>query len=754
MFTRSLVKAFRGLIVITILGYCPSLSATCVETKATEIAKNQIEISFKNTGKWIRSGLKRLKSKGPKNYHDATVTFNSKLDRTERSCSYKARIRMVGDGLDHVNIDRNTSPQNFVSSMKIKLLDGNIFGATRFKLLLPRTRNSEKEIIGSEILKELGIIVPRTKMVSARIRGNDNSLSFIFQEAIEKELVENAGYTEGPLMEGNEFFLWGFGEKSFDHSVISYARLTNEKYAERSNPRFYLSALALTTLNRAYQDARRRRTNPLDFLGVGDFPILDGNLFNISLTVLNGHHGLFLNNRVFYYNPVIHKFHPIYYDGNFEFRRIKQTDYLNDSQFCALSSLMSEQDSLANLSRIENLLKSKLDVSSQEFIQFHYVLEKAGLKVLPHELEGLLSNSLDNVDFLRQFYVSMTASSDKRCLSWNRNVALSSKEFATRVSDLVSRYQLTKLNNQQIDINRFAYDDLTMSGIRTMFDPKTLVFSTLVGDEEFVKSHFSGFLLERDVREIKEIEGYSLYRIGGPGTIEVGEQEIIFSRMARSTQFLVESKESLKRNFGWSIVMRSEIDGTLKASENSAGRTTRNGLTGCLTFYETNFYYNDILLEDGIKCEDGINLLRSSGSIRNLIVTAADYDAVDIDFSKIFIQHLQVNSAGNDCFDISYSSVQVQDAAISNCGDKGFSIGETSVIDLSNGSIKYVYSGIAVKDGSQFNGSDISVERYSECLQTYNKKQEFFSFPIVVSIDHLNCEGVVKAVHIQSAGGL
>ena len=72
------------------------------------------------------------------------------------SCSYKGKIWQNGDWKDHIKLDNGGQLRR---SLNVKLEDGNILNATKFKLLIPETRNKLNEIMGILILKNLGFIV-------------------------------------------------------------------------------------------------------------------------------------------------------------------------------------------------------------------------------------------------------------------------------------------------------------------------------------------------------------------------------------------------------------------------------------------------------------------------------------------------------------------------------------------------------------------------------------------------------------------
>ena len=64
----------------------------------------------------------------------------------------------------------------------------NILSTTRFKLLIPSTRNSANEVLATQILKRLGFISPVTFAVKTEVNGISSPM--LFQEVSSKELVE------------------------------------------------------------------------------------------------------------------------------------------------------------------------------------------------------------------------------------------------------------------------------------------------------------------------------------------------------------------------------------------------------------------------------------------------------------------------------------------------------------------------------------------------------------------------------------
>ena len=85
------------------------------------------------------------------------------------------------------------------------MVNGNIKGITKFKLLRPNTRgNLEDEILITEVLRNLDFLAPRTTKVKTRV--NKVKTEMIFQGKSSKEMLEYNKRREGPILEADERF--------------------------------------------------------------------------------------------------------------------------------------------------------------------------------------------------------------------------------------------------------------------------------------------------------------------------------------------------------------------------------------------------------------------------------------------------------------------------------------------------------------------------------------------------------------------
>jgi hypothetical protein len=166
-------------------------------------------------------------------------------------------------------------------------------------------------------------------------------------------------------------------------------------------------------------------------------------------------------------------------------------------------------------------------------------------------------------------------------------------------------------------------------------------------------------------------------------------------------------------------------------------RMNNQGMTGCLNFYNVKFNNNKFDIQNG-RCEDSLNIVNSFGKISKINIISAFSDALDIDFSNIFIEDVSIHRAGNDCVDFSGGNYEVNEFNLKNCGDKGVSIGEQSNIKIHNILVENANIGVASKDSSKSLINKAIIKKVETCLSSYNKKQEFFGSNLIVK--NIDCK--------------
>ena len=145
-----------------------------------------------------KNSLKNKNNYKKKKILNAKILFDNK--------SYNAKIRIAGDWMDHVTTVN--------SSLKIKLLNGNIGNITDFKLVLlttqdpalPNKATGRSEILWSLLMEQLGFPTTHREIVNVNLNGY--KYKAIFQETPAKEFLERWGMKESPIIEFDEREMW------------------------------------------------------------------------------------------------------------------------------------------------------------------------------------------------------------------------------------------------------------------------------------------------------------------------------------------------------------------------------------------------------------------------------------------------------------------------------------------------------------------------------------------------------------------
>ena len=141
-------------------------------------------------------------------------------------------------------------------------------------------------------------------------------------------------------------------------------------------------------------------------------------------------------------------------------------------------------------------------------------------------------------------------------------------------------------------------------------------------------------------------------------------------------------------------------------------------------------------------CEDTYNFIRSTGTVKEVVIENSRSDAIDGDFSSINFKSIKINNTINDCLDFSYGSYFIENAILEKCGDKGLSAGENSKVEVKKINVLNSTIGVASKDYSITKANSVFIKNVKSCLELYNKKQEFSGASLF--IDKFFCEDFKK----------
>ena len=290
-----------------------------------------LEVEILNHRKWIEGLLKliiefnqpttKTSDKGHfdfiindayKKYYKSKVKIN--YNKSNITCEFDAKVKITGDGYWHLDWDVG---KPFVS-VQVKLVDGNINNIVNFKLLLPKSRASDNEIFITSLLRYLNFLAPRTFYTNAKINGVNKK--YIFQEDLNKELLESNSLVEGPIIEGDERFTIEKKFKGKNFYPFSISRISNHKYIKGDLPKMNKSLEAITLMNKIYIQSHLSYPNSIEKLNINpqienDLFSEDFNTYESLIYAMDADHGQSHDDRRFYYDPINNYFLPIYYDG-------------------------------------------------------------------------------------------------------------------------------------------------------------------------------------------------------------------------------------------------------------------------------------------------------------------------------------------------------------------------------------------------------------------------------------------------------
>jgi len=707
----------------------------------SNFGKFDLALTIHNERKWrkiaIKEELKKKKILEEEGRHyfylnreRVKASFVLNVDK-KLKCKVLAKIRIHGDLKDH----RRGSG---LPSINVNLTDGHIFGVVDFILFRPATRNYDNEIFTTTLLRELGFLAPRTSKVN--IGYNNLNSKFIFQEKIVKEFLENSLQRESAIFEGDERFL---AYDPYETINLSKHRLVNKSWARKGDSNQIISETALSILNEINQYHRVTKPNaiPMEIVDyytaakkVGMEHYFDKlPEFDSIMFAMEGEHNLGRDDRRFYYDPAVKKFYPIYYDGLTNLLTI-------DNRILNLPLANKEDiDRSYPQIRLGKITPSAVLGSRDAYKTFYKLkinnlytkLKRNGINLKKEKIEELIKIIKGRLLLLNNFEEDriFNVSSDTKSRSFMPTTFLSNKNLKRRLiyySDTFAEYlscdiygndcksillnTKEKIKSLAQELKDASNNNLIFVGKKRKKPANEGWFSHFTFQEKFSKNQIKKKTFSKNSNLITYGNvDFEINSLSKTVTINKNDQygRIVF------TGGTIDS---------WKIVFKNNY--SYNESDNFHKKVDENGYTGCLSFFDIKIV--NISIESfNSDCEDAVNFVRSSGSIRALLIRNSLYDGLDADFSSLKFELIDVKTAKNDCIDFSFGDYFLNQVIVESCGDKGVSIGETSKVKIENLSVSNSNIGLASKDFAEvmINKGFINTTKY--CVEAYNKKQEF-----------------------------
>jgi hypothetical protein len=640
-----------------------------------------LEITTVQVKKWKKNFIDVTQNSGniiPENNKKSSIVKVVVSNQNGEECEDHAKIRLNGDWSDHLDGE-------FSSSVQLELESSNIDGVTQFKLLRPVTRNGDNEILINWLNRKLGFLAPRTRYINVNWNGVETT--YIMQEAIRKEFIENSGYRESLLIEGDESGIWkevGSGGLWRDRLY----RIKNLNNFVKTDKLRKDGQLALSMVNSLAINGCRKIDGTETF---------HENLvaFDLLQAITLSNHALRTHNRNYYFDFFSRNIYPIAYDSNANLDidiSLKEwyknyfgwligvnngyaTTYIGHCSLKAIYELQSKISKIEEVAATAELLKVGLTIPPYRIAEIKNTLNKR------------LGNLVDKFDETARYQ-------SKNSLE---NLKLLGTEFELGFINSVGQGEIC---NPAVAVDRCAgHDeanelDLLSGAVVDTQHPLIFVESSVA------TSHSSLPWLGG------QLEVY------GDAKLQINEAKRFLNIDFGDYGYIIIRNSKLEN---WEVVGIS--------TKKQIQREQQGFVTGCLNLYESEVYNSNIEV-NGARCEDAINIVRSSVHESKITVKNASSDGIDFDFSKSKDLILNVKNAGNDCVDFSAGNYSIANLRAHNCGDKGISAGEGARLKV--GKVKIVGSvvGIAVKDSTLtlIDSADLNVDL---CAATYRKKQEF-----------------------------
>jgi hypothetical protein len=687
----------------------------------------KIDVNIIKKDKWNKNLIKAYLSKTNvgqvinekfKNRYKSDIIFHGK---DNIKCKLKAKLRINGDWKDHIDLSQ---PNNYKVSLDVKVTHGNINGIRNFKLFIPVTKKSDNQIIYLNILKHLGFISPRSFKTPVSINGQEINY-YNFVEKPSKELIEFHNLNEGPMLIVDERSIWDeVWKNQRNNNQLYLFKLKNRNWADKNLVTQKISFDALNILNSVYLNFHAYQLEYDPYIA-GKLYTLNYNLdeklnydfsevfkFDLISTAFDARYALIPNNRKFYFNSINNKFLPIGWDTmpNFDLKNYNYSTYLSPKYYNDVVSLINKID-------IDELLKD---------INFSNVnLEKKQLsKIIENSLINLKQNLFDTsdekVETIKKFY------------------------FPNKIKDFSGYFSNKNIWVPEHYNNKFIYSEFKNDKF-LIYKCENNIYENCkifkIKDKNIFNYIFDNNLIYINNREVYYKNNYDklkrnrlLSKYFTTGKIYTTNDVKIDHDNNKKTLNIYAPKNSY-------IILNKVKISDYKINLYSIDQIEKNNFfvnaKGCLNIYDSHISNLEINVFNS-HCEDALNIVNSTGDIKNINIINSFSDGVDFDFSKIKVKNLTVTNAKNDCVDFSYGEYFVEKLTVNNCQDKGISIGEKSIFNSIIVETNDTNISLASKDGSKTNIKNLNITKTNLCLAAYVKKKEFYGSSI--NIQNTNCE--------------
>ncbi len=674
---------------------------------------------------------------------------------------YKCKVRLKGDLADHWSSVKRMS-------LRIDVKGGFIHGMKEFSIQKPRTRQFPYDAVFHNTNKQLGRLSGNTsKFYSVKVNSESwgvmNAEPIIDEKYIEINEVKRLG-----IFRISNQKAWAHSRinGSYPHYFISDPTIN---ISMRGNDKVVLES---SILNEIYSHIFFSLSNKDG--SVFDRQIMVGNL--AYALVWGSLHTLSNANAWYVWNTYEKKLEPVLTDQSYWQNTKIYIDSLRDLPF--EYKIMFKNNPLKKDELYEELIKLDDFFKKNNPIDNVNNLKK---KYFPNDQKFTKTPIYENLSYLNENIsdvvtkINLLASLD---FEKTKMIKITSEQLEQidKVSEIFhfsdGTVRIFNLLANEIEVKDIIIGDIKNNIDRTIppSKPESLSFIDIEtsllgyhsdtisvkfiidGKEKIDSNTYSLTKINYDLDSPKTAENYCQYNESGNHCILKGvvnvDESIVFNKKT-----IINPGTRINFGEGGNLIFNSSviINGTRKdpvsfdgngfggiyiknnieqisiiQNSNFNNLATVDSLlkryTGSINGYGGTFKLMNVTISNG-NAEDQLNIINAKVDISGLNIRNAASDAFDCDFCKGTIKDINFFDIGGDGLDISGSDLKIINMYAKNIKDKAFSVGEKSLAYIDDAFYDSVATGIAVKDSSVVEASNISLKNVDyDLFMTYVKK--------------------------------
>ncbi len=708
------------------------------------------------------------------------------------SLSNDVKVRLKGDWTDHLKGD--------YWSYRIKMPADKSWNRMQvFSLQDPETRSYLEEWIYHKALEKEDVITPRYGFVKFS-QNNQDPVLYAYEEHFNKQIAEYKNRREGVIVKFSEDYLWNLRlrNKDIHNKDIHQNVIHNADILPFRASKTFKDPKLTEQFERAQDlmDAYRNRTAPAN--EVFDMELM-AKYYAIT-DVFNANHSAIWHNLRFYYNPITRKLEPIGFDGYTEdghFRLYVKLFFgefmssntedewsafykyiFRDEEFIRyyapamvkyssddfINELLEENDS--EIFNLETLIRR----STKPDYEFdaNKILKRA--RLIHKNITPFSENSLKvfrekdaNGDI--QTYASnyhnmplevVGGQKNKKWFPIKNGTSTIIRSNGRKAAPIYTPIEIAS-NDKYVFFKLPETEQIFYSSIKDWNRPDQLrigysQYSKLV--MPFPQGAFtikdSVVTIHSGLHQIKQPlvvpKGYSVILEEGANIDIINKAYILtygplFAKGGVNNPVIIRSSDESAQGVTVIKAGRKSILNYVSITDLNTLEENEWQLTGAVTFYESDVEMTQVTISEN-HCEDALNIIRSTFSIKGLNINNTFADGFDCDFCKGKIFESYFHHTGNDGLDFSGSYIEVEDTRLEAIGDKGISAGEEATLIVSDVHIKGAGIGIASKDLSTVKATRVHLKDCKEGFAAYRKKPEFGGG--IINVKSYTAEGVTN----------